>query len=77
MDINRNKKDGVEQIYGWEDLNNVPDVDTIIHLAGKAHDTKNRSEADSYFKVNTGLTNCIFDYFLQSEAGTFLFTRYS
>lgn len=45
----------------------------IIHLAGKAHDTKNRSEAQSYFDINTGLTRRIFDYFLQSDARRFVF----
>lgn len=40
------------------------EVDAIIHLAGKAHDTKNQSAADVYFKVNTGLTQRIFDWFL-------------
>jgi nucleoside-diphosphate-sugar epimerase len=44
-----------------------------VHLAGKAHDTKNRSEAAEYFAINTGLTQKIFDYFLQSEAHTFIF----
>lgn len=42
----------------------IPDIDAIIHLAGKAHDTKNKSAADVYFKVNTGLTQKIFDWYL-------------
>ena len=42
----------------------IPDIDAIIHLAGKAHDTKNQSAADVYFKVNTGLTQKIFDWYL-------------
>jgi nucleoside-diphosphate-sugar epimerase len=28
-------------------------VDAIVHLAGKAHDTKNESEAAEYFAINT------------------------
>jgi Nucleoside-diphosphate-sugar epimerases len=48
-------------------------VDTVIHLAGKAHDTKNTSDAQSYFDVNYGLTKHIFDLFLQSNAKTFIF----
>lgn len=31
------------------------------------------SEAQSYFEINTGLTERIFDYFLQSDAKTFIF----
>ena len=45
-------------------LAELASVDAIIHLAGKAHDTKNKSAADVYFKVNTGLTQKIFDWFL-------------
>lgn len=47
--------------------------DAIIHLAGKAHDTKNTSEASEYFKVNTDLTKRLFDVFLQSETQDFIY----
>ncbi|HHX67658.1 MAG TPA: NAD-dependent epimerase/dehydratase family protein, partial [Gallicola sp.] len=73
LDINQAPKDGVKAIYGWDQLAEIPETDAIVHLAGKAHDTKNRSEAAEYFAVNTGLTQKIFDYFLQSEAHTFIF----
>lgn len=73
LDIHQPAKEGVERIFSWEELGKVPPVDTIIHLAGKAHDTKNKSEAQSYFDVNTGLTMRIFDYFLQSDAHRFVF----
>lgn len=59
-------KEGVSFTYRWEDLDKadtVPDVDAIVHLAGKAHDTKNQSSADVYFKVNFELTTKIFDYY--------------
>jgi len=45
----------------------------IIHLAGKAHDTKNSSKAFDYFKINTELTKELFDVFLQSEAKDFIY----
>ena len=49
-------------------------MDAIIHLAGKAHDAKNQSAAEVYFKVNTGLTQKIFDYYLASpKAKKFFF----
>lgn len=52
----------------------IPDVDAIIHLAGKAHDTKNKSAADIYFKINTELTKKIFDYFTgHSSTKKFIF----
>lgn len=69
LDIIAPEKEGVVKTYSWDDLDagNVPDVDAIVHLAGKAHDTKNQSAAEVYFKVNTGLTQKIFDYFLSHE----------
>ena len=73
LDIHQPEKEGVERIFGWDELGKVPPVDAIVHLAGKEHDTKNRSEAQVYFDVNTGLTQKIFDYFLQSDARTFIF----
>lgn len=73
LDIRKHEKEGVEHTFDWEDLDNLPHVDAIVHLAGKAHDTKNQSEAQTYFDINTGLTQIIFDYFLQSDANTFVF----
>ena len=67
LDIIAPLKDGVRYTFSWDYLDKdggIPDVDAIIHLAGKAHDTKNQSAADVYFKVNTGLTQKIFDWYL-------------
>lgn len=46
--------------------------DIVIHLAGKAHDLKNVSSFEEYYKVNTELTKQIFDAFLTSEAKVFI-----
>ena len=73
LDIHQPDKEGVERTFSWDEIGKVPPVDAIVHLAGKAHDTKNQSEAKSYFDINTGLTQRIFDYFLQSDAKTFVF----
>ena len=73
LDVKSPRKDGVQRTYQWEELNEIPTVDVIIHLAGKAHETKNESLAREYFEVNTGLTQKIFDYFLDSDAKTFVF----
>lgn len=66
LDIIAPEKEGVLKTYSWDDLDagNVPEVDAIIHLAGKAHDTKNQAAAEVYFKVNRDLTIKIYDYFL-------------
>jgi len=73
LDINLSPKDGVKAIYGWDQLTEIPKTDAIVHLAGKAHDTKNRSETAEYFAVNTRLTQKIFDYFIESNAKKFIF----
>ena len=80
LDIVATEKDGVIKTFSWEDIKpesfsfqNFSKLDAIVHLAGKAHDTKNQSAAQSYFDINTGLTQKIFDFFLQSSAKKFIF----
>ena len=66
LDIISPIKEGVRYTFGWDFLdlpNEIPEVDAIIHLAGKAHDTKNQSASDTYFKINRDLTIKIFDFF--------------
>lgn len=46
--------------------------DSIIHLAGKAHDLKNISLPNEYYNANTKLTKEIFDVFLASKAKVFI-----
>lgn len=77
LDIISPQKDGVRFTFSWDFLDKpgeIPEVDAIIHLAGKAHDTKNQSAAEVYFKVNTGLTQKIYDWFLaQPSCKKFVF----
>jgi nucleoside-diphosphate-sugar epimerase len=49
------------------------DAGTIVHLAGKAHDLHNTSDAQEYVKVNYELTVSLFKAFLKSPAHTFIF----
>lgn len=44
----------------------------VIHLAGKAHDLKRTSNSNEYYKVNTELTQKVFDAFLNSDAKVFI-----
>jgi nucleoside-diphosphate-sugar epimerase len=59
----------------WKALDKLDwnNIDAVIHLAGKAHDTKNTTEEKTYFDINLGLTQQIFEYFLQSNAKKFIF----
>ncbi|HNV49503.1 MAG TPA: NAD-dependent epimerase/dehydratase family protein [Bacteroidales bacterium] len=73
LDITKNGKLPENRVYGWDVLSDLPAVDVIVHLAGKAHDTTNTAEEKEYFEVNLNLTQKIFDYFLQSKAKKFIF----
>ena len=75
LDIFAPRRDGVVKTFSWEDLENgnLPEVDAVVHLAGKAHDTKNEAMAEVYFRVNTGLTQKIYDWYLLSGARKFIF----
>lgn len=73
LDISKRSKFPKNQLFNWEELDKIPPVDMIIHLAGKAHDTKNQSDASSYFEINTGLTKKIYDWFLSSKANKFVY----
>ena len=75
LDLGQRVSDRVVANYHWNELELIPmDLyDDVIHLAGKAHDTRNKSGSEAYFDINFGLTKSIFDRFLNSETGTFIF----
>lgn len=77
LDIISPHKEEIRHTFSWDSLDkdgDIPEVDAIIHLAGKAHDTKNEAAAETYFKVNTELTRKIFDFFLaQPKCKKFVF----
>ncbi|KAF0236781.1 MAG: NAD-dependent [Prolixibacteraceae bacterium] len=63
------------EFFEWKEINKLDwnKIDSIIHLAGKAHDTKNTANEKTYFDINLGLTQQIFEYFLKSNARKFIF----
>lgn len=76
LDIISPEKKNVVKTFLWEELDTcqeLPTIDVIIHLAGKAHDTKNETDTKVYFDVNYGLTCRIFDFFIKSSARKFVF----
>jgi nucleoside-diphosphate-sugar epimerase len=48
-------------------------TETVVHLAGKAHDLKSVSKPEQYYEVNFGLTKNLYDDFLKSDAKKFIF----
>lgn len=73
IDLTKRKSENVEEIFEWSEIDKLPSVDAIIHLAGIAHETRFKSSPQTYFTINTGLTQQIFEYFLDSDAKTFIF----
>ena len=61
--------------YNLIDFNyiNNEEINTIVHLAGKAHDLKNNINDDEYFNINCELTIKIFNAFLISKAKKFIY----
>lgn len=74
VDINKPALHSFDEYYKWDELEKIDwkEIDVIIHLAGKAHDTKNESAREIYFKVNYELTQIIFNYFIKSSARKFI-----
>ena len=60
------------RIVNWQSNIDI-DTNSIIHLAGKAHDTKNIANPTDYFEVNTKLTQELFDVFLESNCRDFIY----
>lgn len=75
IDVNEPEKHSFDDYFSWNELDKIDwsSIDTVIHLAGKAHDTQNTIEEKAYFDINVGLTQKIFEYFLQSNASKFIF----
>jgi nucleoside-diphosphate-sugar epimerase len=73
VDISVDKNKHLCKTYFWNELSNLPDVDTIIHLTGLAHDTKGTAIESKYYDINVGLTKKIYEHFLASNASKFIF----
>lgn len=57
----------------YDSLTLSDDIFAVIHLAGKAHDTKNVTQPEEYYIINYELTKKIFHEFLNSEAKIFVY----
>ena len=67
------QKDSVVRHFPWEALHDCKDSVSIVHLAGKAHDTQSTTSEREYFDINVGLTQKIFQHFINSSAKKFIF----
>jgi nucleoside-diphosphate-sugar epimerase len=53
--------------------NELHEINSIIHLAGKAHDLKKTSNPSEYYEVNYELTKKLYNAFLNSDVKKFIF----
>ncbi len=61
------------QLRGELNESKIIHTDAVIHLAGKAHDLKIKSDPDEYRHVNFEITKKLYGAFLRSEASKFIF----
>ena len=73
LDIIRPEKEGIKKTFLWDEINKLPEIDVIIHLAAIVHDFNRKTDRNDVFAVNVGLTKRIFDHFLNSNAHKFIF----
>ena len=59
LDITTKGEFPPNNVFSWEKLKQLPPVNTIIHLAGKAHDTRNRSKEPLIFLFGVGGINTL------------------
>jgi len=75
LDILIKKNSFYNNKYTWQEIDEIDfnNIDSIIHLAGIAHDTKNTKKISDYFDINVGLTKKVFDKYLNSNAKQFIY----
>lgn len=75
LDLSKKINSPYHKEYTWKEIHSIDfnSINTIIHLAGLAHDTAKTQNASSYFNVNVGLTKQIFDKFIKSSAKKFIY----
>jgi nucleoside-diphosphate-sugar epimerase len=75
LDINKMTISSYNREYRWMEIHKIDfdTIDTVIHLAGKAHDTNNVSDVNEYFEINVGLTKQVFCQFIKSKAKKFIY----
>ena len=78
LDVTAPESHVYERVFTWDALAEIPlkRVDAVIHLAGKAHDTKNTSAPEQYFTINLGLTkkivNACLEFALKNKPRKFI-----
>jgi nucleoside-diphosphate-sugar epimerase len=74
--VGQNLKNYLNDTYVIESLSRNQFIqikqNSVIHLAGKAHDLRKTSNPEKFYQVNTELTKRVFDAFIDSDAKVFI-----
>jgi nucleoside-diphosphate-sugar epimerase len=73
MDYTSEAMEGVSRVFTCMEFPQMPEVDAVIHLAGKNADTIDLSKSLEYMENNVGLTRCLFEWFKISSARQFYY----
>ena len=75
LDLGQKFSNSICNSFNWNNFNELQfeNYNAVIHLAGKAHDTRNQSTKEAYIEINFGLTKKISDKFLNSQSECFIF----
>jgi len=73
LDIMTSAIEGVDKTFSCAQMKDIPDVDVVIHVAGKSIETYDLSKALEYFEANAGMSRKIFGWFTQSKAKMFIY----
>jgi nucleoside-diphosphate-sugar epimerase len=74
--VGKSVKKYLGDIYQFSELKRgspiLINADIVLHFAGISHDLRDAPDIDSYYEVNTRLTEKVFDCFLSSNANVFI-----
>jgi len=73
MDHTSEAMEGLSKVFLCTEFSLMPEVDAVIHLAGKSEDTIDLSKSLEYMENNVGMTRCIFEWFKTSNARQFYY----
>lgn len=63
----------VKNWFTWEQIPAMDDYMAIINLAGKAHDTRNTTDPETYFQANHELNKVLHSHFLESCCNKYIY----
>jgi len=73
MDHEAGTMEGVQRVFGCSEFPELPEMDVVIHVAGKVEETLDLAKSLEYMENNVGLTQCIFNWFKKSTAKQFYY----